>query len=146
MSGIRVNSRNCRELTFWMGCHMAAGQSGPGGVKQLTSWVGFHGCTSAKQAEARRRTETHTLEGISWVHISEANGGKEEHCNSHTGRDFMGACQRSKRRSGGAQQLTYWKGFHRCTSANKMEARKSTSTHILEGISWVHVSKPNRGP
>ena len=143
--GFGSTPEHAERLTFWMGCHMAAGQSGPGGVKQLTSWEGFHGCTSTKQVEARRRT-THMLEGISWVHVSESNearrctkthslkgielaqvsesnGGQGERSNSHPGRDFISARQRNKRRPRGAQQLTHWKGFHGCTSANQMEAR-----------------------
>jgi hypothetical protein len=91
-----------------------------GGAQQLTSWKGFHGCTSANQMEARRRTATH-----------------------ESGRDFMGACQLIKWRPGGAQQLTSWKGFHGCTSAIQMEARRRTATHDLEGISWPHVSESN---
>jgi hypothetical protein len=106
----------------------------PGGAQQLTSWKGFHGCTSANQMEARRRTATHFLEGISWVHVSDSNGARrrtathilegiswvhvsdsngdqEAHGNSLSGRDFMAARQRFKWRPGGAQQLTSGRDF-----------------------------------
>ena len=88
-------------------------KSSLGGTQQLTSWKGFH-----------------------VLHVSESNRGQEAHGNSHTGRDFIRctsaiqtkvrrrtathelegiscvARQRFKRRSGGARQLTSWKGFH----------------------------------
>ena len=80
----------------------------------------------------------------------------------------MGASQPIKRRPGGAQQRTTWKGFHGSKSANQSEARKhtathklevfhggesanqteargGTATHNLEGISWGQVSQSNGG-
>ena len=105
----------------------------PGGAQQLTRWKGFHGGTSANQTEARRCTATHRLEGISWGHISQSNGGQEAHRNSHPRRDFMGARHPIKRRPGGTQQLTVWRGFHGGMSANQTEARRHTATHTLEG-------------
>ena len=139
--GVRQRSNRrpggVQQLTAWKGVSQRIKRR-PGEAQQLTIWNGFHRCTSANQTEARRSTATHPLEGISWERVSEANGGQEEHCNSHTGRDFMGACQRSKRsqeeRSNshagrdfmgarqrirrrplavGPQQLTIWKGFRR---------------------------------
>jgi len=107
----------------------------PGGALQLTSWKGSHGCTSATQMETRRRTATHILEGKSWVHVSNSNGGQEAHGNSQSGRDFMAARQRFNWRPGGARQLTVWKGCHGCMSAIQLKGRGHTATHILEGKS-----------
>jgi len=117
------------------------GSTGGGGAQQLTLWKGCHGCTSAIQMETRRRTATHILEGKSWVHVSDSNGGQEAHGNSQSGRDVMAACQRFNlragsnsqsgrdvmaarqrfnQRAGAARQLTSWKGSHGRTSAIQM--------------------------
>jgi len=80
----------------------------------------FHGCMSAIQMEPRRHTATHSLDGISWLHVSNSNGAQE------------------------VQQLTAWMGFHSCMSAIQIEPRRHTATHSLNGILWLHVSNSNR--
>ena len=55
--------------------------------------------------------------------------------NLQSGRDFRGASHSSKRRAGGVQQLTVWKGFHRRKSLKQTEGRRSAATYSLEGIS-----------
>jgi len=75
----------------------------PGGTQQLTAWMGFHGCMSATQMEPRRHTATHSLDGISWLHVSNSNGAQEAHSNSHAGWNFMAACQQFKWSPGDAQ-------------------------------------------
>jgi len=115
----------------------------PGGARQLTRWNGGHGRTSAIPMETRRRTATHMLEGMSWPHVSDSNGDKEAHGNSHAGREVMAARQRFQWRPGGARQLTSWNGGHGRTSVIPMETRRRTATHNLEGRSWPHVSDSN---
>ena len=104
----------------------------PGEAQQLTYLKGFQGRASPKQKEARRSTATHPLEGISWVHVSEANGGQEEHSNPPTGGISWGHV--SKRRPRGAQQLTSWKGFHGRTSAKQTEAREAQQLTHWKGF------------
>jgi len=116
----------------------------PGGARQLTSWKGCHGRTSAIPMETRRRTATHKLEWRSWPHVSDLNGDQEAHGNSQTGMEVMAARQRFQWRPGGAGQLTSWKRYHGCTSAIPMETRRRMATHTLEGMSWPHVSDSNR--
>src|SRR5258705_420445 len=111
----------------------------PGGARQLTSWKGSHGRTSGIQLEARRRTATHMLEGMTWPQVRDSIGGQEAHGNSQTGRENMAAREGFKWRPGGTRQLTYWKGSHGRTSGIQLEARRRTATHILEGKSWPHV-------
>jgi len=113
----------------------------PGGTQQLTPWMGFHGCMSANQVEPRRHTATHRLDEISWLHVSKSSGAQEALSNSQAGWYFMAACQQIKWSPGGTHQLTLWMGFHGCMSANQVEPRKHTATHILDGVSWLHVSK-----
>jgi len=98
---------------------------------------------SAIQMEPRRHTATHSLDGISWLHVSKSNGAQEAHSNSLPGWDFMAACQQFKWSRGGTQQLTAWMGFHGCMLAIQMEPRRHTATHFLDGISWLHVSNSN---
>jgi len=43
------------------------------------------------QIKFRRRTATHFLGGISWLHVSDSTGGQEPHGNSQSGREVMGA-------------------------------------------------------
>src|SRR6266403_1883620 len=106
--------------------------------------MGFHGGTSALQIEPRTSTATHKLDGISWRHGSTSNRAQDEHSDSHPGWDFMAARQHFKSSPGRAQRLTSWMGFHGGTSALQIEPRTSTATHILDGISWRHVSTSNR--
>jgi len=42
----------------------------PEGTQQLTNWMKFHESISATQMEPRRHTATHSLDGISWGHVS----------------------------------------------------------------------------
>src|SRR5260221_568704 len=93
----------------------------PGCARQLTSWKGNHGHRSAIQFEARRRTATHKLEGMSWPHVRDSIRGQEAHGNSHTGREGMAARQGFNSRPGGARQLTSWKGSHGRTSGIQFE-------------------------
>jgi len=118
----------------------------PEGTQQLTDWMEFHGCLSAIQMEPRRHTATHSLDGISWLHVSNSNEAQEAHSNSQPEWDFMAVCQQFKWSPGGTQQLTAWMGFHDCMSAIQMKPRRHTATHKLDGISWLHVSNSNGAP
>jgi len=120
MSAIQMEPRRPKAHSNSQPDFMAACQQlkwSPGGTQQLTSWMGFHGSMSAIQIESRRHTATHGLDGISWLHVSNSNRAQEAHSNSHTGWDFMAACQQFKWSPGGTQQLTFWTGFHGCMSA-----------------------------
>src|SRR6266699_2998874 len=119
-------------------------KSSPGGTQQLTSWMGFHGGMSAIQIKPRRHTATHSLDGISWWHVSNSNQAQEAHSNSLPGWDFMVACQQFKSSPGGTQQLPAWMGFHGGMSAIQIKPRRHTATHPLDGISWWHVSNSNQ--
>src|SRR6267143_99020 len=68
-------------------------KSSTGGTQKLTRWMGFHGGMSVIQIEPRRHTATHSLDGISWWHVSNSNQAHEAHSNSLTGWDFIAACQ-----------------------------------------------------
>ena len=61
---------------------------------------------SVIQMEPRRHRATHSLDGILWLLVSNSNGAKEAHSNSHTGWNFMAACQQFQWSQGGTQQLT----------------------------------------
>jgi len=127
----KLSPGGTQQLTNWMGFHdcisaiqieprrhsnsqtgwdfIAACQQfkwSPGGTQQLTDWMGFHSCMSAIQMEPRRHTATHSLDRISWLHVSHSNGAQEAHSNSHTEWNFMAACQQFKWSPGGAQ-LTF---------------------------------------
>src|SRR5258707_12218364 len=91
---------------------------------------------SGNRKEARRRTATHHLDGFYDGMSGESNGGQKAHGETHdldaisehhvrkskrrqeahnyspSGWDFMAACQRLKRRLGGAGRLTLWMRFH----------------------------------
>jgi len=136
-----VESNSHSGWNFMAACQQF--QWSQGGTQQLTSWMGFHGCMSAIPMEPRRHTATHSLDGISWLHVSNSNGAKEAHSNSHPRWDFMVACQQFQWSGGGPQQLTSWMGFIGCTSAIPIEPRRHTATHRLDGISWLHVSNSN---
>src|SRR5882762_5465765 len=69
----------------------------PGGAQPLTPWMGFHGRMSAIQMEPRRCTGTHSLDGISWGHVSHSNGPQEVDSHSLSGWDFS--------HSNGAQEV-----------------------------------------
>src|SRR6267378_2321673 len=56
----------------------------------------------------------------------------------------MVACQQFKSSPGGTQQLTSWMGFHGGMSAIQIKPRRHTVTHLLDGISWWHVSNSNQ--
>jgi len=60
-----------------------------------------------------------------------------------TRQHVMATCQQFRWRQGGAEQLTLWMKFYGCMSAIPMEPRRHTATHMLDGISWLHVSNPN---
>src|SRR5258707_13960221 len=116
---------------------MAARQgfkSRPGGARQLTFWKGCHGRTSGIQFEARRRTSTHKLEGMSWPHVRDSIRGQEAHGNSHPGKEVMAARQGFNSRPGGARKLTSWKGSHGGTSGSQFETSKRTKSQIMEGM------------
>jgi len=68
----------------------------------------------------RRRTETHSLDGISWPQVSYSNESQGVHCNSLSGWHFMAA-----------SQLIKW--------------RPDRVIHFLDGISWLRVSYSNGG-
>src|SRR5258706_6254674 len=102
----------------------------PGGARQLTSWKGSHGRTSAIQLEARRRTATHILERKSWPHVRDSIRGQEAHGNSHPGREVMAARQGFHSRPGGARQLTSLNGSYGVTSGIPFQSRKSPENHI----------------
>jgi len=70
-------------------------------AQELTVWMGIHSHISAIQLQARRHTRTHTLDGISWLNVSDPNRGQEEDKNSHPGWDFMDECQDSNMRPEG---------------------------------------------
>jgi len=77
-----------QQLTPWMGFHgsMSAIQMElRRHTQQLTNWMGFHGSMSAIQMEPRRHTATHSLDEISWQHVSHSNGAQEAHSNSLSG-------------------------------------------------------------
>src|SRR6267378_2288662 len=106
--------------------------------------MGFHGGMSAIQIKPRRHTATHDLDGMSWWHVSNSNQAQEAHSNSRPGWDVMVACQQFKSSPGGTQQLTCWMGFHGSMSAIQIKPRRHTATHLLDGISWWHVSNSNQ--
>jgi len=95
---------------------------------------------SAIPMELWRHTATHTLDGISWLHVSNSNGAVEAHSNSHPGWDFIAACQQFQWSHGDTQQLTAWMRFHGWMSAISKEPWRHTATHTLDEISWLHIS------
>ena len=65
-------------------------------------------CMSGIQTVASGRTETHKLEGKSWLHVRDSKGDRR--CTAtHILEGILAARQRFKRRPGGARQLTSWK-------------------------------------
>src|SRR5258705_420446 len=68
----------------------------PGGARQLTSWKGCHGRTSGIQLEARRRTATHRLEGMTWPHVRDSNGSQDLNISLKFGNEHTATQQRSK--------------------------------------------------
>ena len=88
--------------------------------------------------------ERYKLSKISQWHVSNSNWAQEVHSNSLPGWDFMVAYQQFKSSPGGAQQLTSWMGFHGGMSAIQIKPRRHTGTHLLDGISWWHVSNSNQ--
>src|SRR5271168_2110560 len=105
----------------------------------------FQSSMSAMEMEVRTSTATHSLDGISELHVSNENGGQNINSNSQTGWNFRAACQQCKWRSEHQQQLTPWMEFQSSMSAMQMEVRTSTATHSLDGISEQHVSNANGG-
>ena len=131
-----------QRLTYWKGCTSAFRMEAVG-TWQLTFWKGRHGRISAIQMEvvhcsshsgrdvmaahqqftmeARSRTATHILEGTSWLHVSDSNGG-------------------SGRTATHNLEGTSW--LH-VSDSNGSSGR--TATHMLEGMSWPHISDSNGG-
>jgi len=137
-----VQKTHSNWLPVWS--FMAASQQlkwSPGGTQQLTPWMEFHGWMSAIQMEGRRHIATHSLDGVSWLHVSKSSGAQEAHSNSLPGWSFMAASQQIKWSPGDTEQLTYWMEFHSCMSATQMQGRRHTAAHSLDGISWLHISQ-----
>jgi len=160
----KQRSGDARQLTPWKGFHeLHVSDSNRDLEAHSNSHTGrdFMGCKSAIQAEARRRTATHMLEGISWVasqrfkqrpggarqltswkgfhglHVSNSNGDQEAHGNSQTGRDwdFMGHVSDSNGDQEAHRNSRAGRDFMCCTSAIQTEARRRTTTHHLN---WVN--------
>ncbi len=91
----------------------------------------FHGGMSANQIKPSRSTATHSLDGVSWWHVSNSNQALQKHSNSQSEWGFMVACQQFKSSPPEAQQLTAWMGFHGGMSAIQLKPTRSTATHIL---------------
>ena len=104
----------------------------PGGAQPLTIWMGFHVSMSAIQIEPRRCTTTHSLDGISWQHVSNTNQAQDVHSHSQTRWDFMMVCQWLKSSPGGAQQLTFWDESFLCC-----QSKISYKTCILPPIHYI---------
>jgi len=135
---------------------------GAGGVRHVQTRQG--GMLKIK-IKLRRRTATHFLRDF--MHVSESNGGQKAHGNSRPGRNFMSctsanqtwgqgathklegiswvARQRFKWRSGGARQLTYWKGFHGLHVSDSNGGQEVHGNSLSKGFHVMHVSDSNRG-
>ncbi len=95
---IKTSSQSTQQLTPWIGFHasMLVNQI------KLTKHTATHSLDEiswqhvSKSSQSCKHTSTHLLDRISWQHVSKSNQANKAHNNSLPGWDFMAACQHIK--------------------------------------------------